>query len=285
VPFSKALEYYGQVCLRVTKTETTAPAPSLMFMFTGVPAAVAEPAAVIVEVNAELPVGGATVANAVLLELSTLSALPPLMATVALAPSTRQTALGATVRGNAGAPVPAVVVTPKLVVKPFASVTVIAFGSFKQLFGAGAAATPTVKSPFASSTIGGFTETMLLDEVDTLIEYGALPPDILTSTPPDPHLEASIPVSGPRLAGISVASVVMVGFTIKKSTSRYTPDCTSVMRSPAYCVLAVSGVLKNALNEPLSVPVDAVAPLVVSVMAGTSKLGGELFLSTNKNSP
>jgi hypothetical protein len=235
VPFFSPSYSYGQTCLRVTNTAASVPAPSLTLMDTGVPATVEAPTAVIVAVNAALPVGGAIVANAVLLELSTFNVLPPLMAIVAIAPSVKQTELGETVSGSTAAPVPAVVVTPKLVVKPFASVTVMALGSVKQLFGAGAAATPTAKMPFASSTIGGFTDTIALDEAETVMEYGAFPPEILTSTPPDPHFDASTPASGPRLAGIKVACVVTVGLIIRKSTSRYTPDCTSVMRSPAYC--------------------------------------------------
>ena len=62
---------------------------------------------------------------------------------------------------------PGVVITAKLVTKPFASVTLTAFGSFKQLFGAGAAATPTVKIPFASGTVSGLAVTIARDDGDT----------------------------------------------------------------------------------------------------------------------
>ncbi len=57
------------------------------------------------------------------------------------------------------------------------------------------------------------------------------------------------------------------------------------MRSPAYCVLAVSSGRKNALSEPASVPPATVAPLVVNVIDDTALFGGALFLSKNKNSP
>ena len=64
---------------------------------------------------------------------------------------------------------PGVVITAKLVTKPFASVTLTAFGSFKQLFGAGAAATPTVNRPFASGTVSGVAVTIARDEAETAI--------------------------------------------------------------------------------------------------------------------
>ena len=77
---------------------------------------------------------------------------------------------GTVENGCTGAPVPGTVVTANEALRPVLSVTVIAFGSFKQLFGAAAAVTPTVNMPFAPRTMGGFAETIALDDGDTTME-------------------------------------------------------------------------------------------------------------------
>ena len=113
------------------------------------------------------------VATATSLEITAFVALPPNIAICVEEPgmfNKQIGALGTTLNGCTGTPVPAVVVTPKLVLCPRLSVTVTALGSFKQPLDAGAEVALTVKIPFASRTNAGLAVTTALDDGETVME-------------------------------------------------------------------------------------------------------------------
>ena len=190
MPFLESLMSYGQVAATFTAIESVF-APSLISIVVAPSVVVAGAVGgadgglvfVIVYVGdvvvgAVVPVPVVEVADIAVttvmsLEMTAFVALPPKTAICVEEPGVfnkQMGALGTTLNGCTGAPVPGAVVTAKLVLCPRLSVTVTALGSFKQPLDAGAEVALTVKRPFASRTSAGFAVTIVLDDGETVIE-------------------------------------------------------------------------------------------------------------------